>query len=87
MTADLVNVTLYGITNCDTVKRARAWLAAQGVAVAFHDFKKLGVPTDELDRWVDALGWEKLLNRQATPGAAWTKPRAQVPSTQPAPKP
>ena len=68
MTADLVNVTLYGITNCDTVKRARAWLAAQGAAVAFHDFKKLGVPTDELARWVDALGWEKLLNRQ---GSTW----------------
>ena len=63
-----MSVTLYGITNCDTVKRARAWLAAQGVAVAFHDFKKLGVPTDELDSWVDALGWERLLNRQ---GNTW----------------
>ena len=69
-------ITLYGITNCDTVKKARAWLADQGVAYTFHDFKKQGVPPEHLDRWIDALGWEKLLNRQ---GTTWRKldPQAQ----------
>lgn len=61
---------LYGIANCDTVKRARAWLAAQGRDVRFHDFKKQGVPEAELDRWIAALGWEPLLNRQ---GTTWRK--------------
>lgn len=61
-------ITLYGISNCDTVKRARAWLAAQGCEVAFHDFKKLGVPAPELDAWIAALGWDKLVNRQ---GNTW----------------
>jgi len=54
---------LHGIPNCDTVKRARAWLAEHGVAHEFHDFKKLGVPVDRLDAWVAALGWEPLVNR------------------------
>ena len=60
--------TLYGIANCDTVKRARAWLAGQGVAVQFHDFKKAGVPAPALDAWITALGWERLINRQ---GSTW----------------
>ncbi len=59
---------LYGIPNCDTVKKARAWLAAQGVDCAFHDFKKQGVPPDRLDAWLAAAGWETLLNRK---GTAW----------------
>ncbi len=63
-------ITLYGIPNCDTVKKARAWLAAQDVQHVFHDFKKSGVPTDHLDRWLGAAGWEKLLNRQ---GTTWRK--------------
>ena len=58
--------TLYGIAHCDTVKRARAWLAGRGVDVQFHDFKKAGVPADALDAWIAALGWERLLNRQGT---------------------
>jgi Spx/MgsR family transcriptional regulator len=58
--------TLYGITNCDTVKRARAWLGEQGVAYHYHDFKKDGVPEAELDRWLDAPGWEALVNRRGT---------------------
>ena len=58
--------TLYGIPHCDTVKRARAWLAGRGVDVQFHDFKKAGVPADALDAWIAALGWERLLNRQGT---------------------
>lgn len=58
--------TLYGITNCDTVKKARAWMAHQGVQYGFHDFRKAGVPADRLDAWLRAAGWEKLLNRQGT---------------------
>jgi Spx/MgsR family transcriptional regulator len=57
---------VYGIPNCDTVKRARAWLSEQGVAHTFHDFKKSGVPPQRLDAWVDAVGWETLLNRKGT---------------------
>ena len=62
--------TLYGIPNCDTVKKARAWLAGEGVDYRFHDFKKAGVPADRLDAWLAAAGWEKLLNRQ---GSTWRK--------------
>jgi arsenate reductase (glutaredoxin) len=59
-------ITLYGIPNCDTVKKARTWLADHSKAHEFHDFKKHGVPTAELARWADALGWEALLNRKGT---------------------
>ncbi|MBC5784395.1 ArsC family reductase [Ramlibacter sp. USB13] len=59
-------ITLYGIPNCDTVKKARAWLADRGVDHGFHDFRKQGVPADRLERWQAAAGWEKLLNRQGT---------------------
>ena len=59
-------ITLYGIPNCDTVKKARAWLAGQGVDYTFHDFRKQGVPAERLDRWMAAAGWEKLLNRKGT---------------------
>ncbi len=59
-------IILYGIPNCDTVKKARAWLGAQGVAHAFHDFKKQGVPEAALDAWLAALGWEALVNRKGT---------------------
>lgn len=65
-----MTITLFGITNCDTVKKARAWLADQGVAHEFHDFRKQGVPADRLDRWMREAGWEKLLNRQ---GTTWRK--------------
>lgn len=58
--------TLYGISNCDTVKRARAWLAEHGVTYAFHDYKKAGVPEADLRLWVARLGWEALLNRSGT---------------------
>ena len=61
---------LHGIPNCDTVKRARAWLAEQGVDYRFHDFKKAGVPAEALARWAEVVGWEKLLNRQ---GTTWRK--------------
>ena len=59
-------ISVYGISNCDTVKKARAWLTAQGMDYEFHDFKKLGVPERELALWIDALGWEKLVNRKGT---------------------
>jgi Spx/MgsR family transcriptional regulator len=59
-------LALYGIPNCDTVKRARAWLAERGVAVDFHDFKRAGLEAQRLARWTDALGWERLLNRRGT---------------------
>lgn len=61
---------LYGIANCDTVKRARAWLAERGEAHQFHDFKKAGVPAAGLAAWVAALGWEPLLNRR---GSTWRR--------------
>jgi Spx/MgsR family transcriptional regulator len=59
-------ITLYGIPNCDTVKRTRAWLDDHGAAYRFHDFKQAGVPPQALDAWVAAAGWEKLLNRKGT---------------------
>lgn len=63
-------ITLYGISNCDTVKKARAWLSEHGVSYVFHDFKKQGVPATELDKWLSAAGWETLLNRK---GTTWRK--------------
>ena len=63
-------ITLYGIPNCDTVQKARTWLAAHGKAHVFHDFKKQGVPPDRLAQWVETLGWESLLNRK---GSTWRK--------------
>ena len=72
-----MNIVLYGISNCDTVKKARAWLDGQGVAYQFHDFKKQGVPGEQLDGWISQLGWERLVNRQ---GTTWRKlaPAAQA---------
>ncbi|MES2634300.1 MAG: arsenate reductase [Pseudomonadota bacterium] len=66
---------LHGIPNCDTVKKARAWLTERGIDYTFHDFKKLGVPADRLDDWIAQVGWEKLVNRQ---GNMWRKLDAQV---------
>jgi len=65
-----MSITVYGIPNCDTVKKARTWLADHQVDIAWHDFKKHGVPATELDRWIKAVGWEKVLNRQ---GTTWRK--------------
>ena len=63
-------ITLYGIPNCDTVKKARSWLVEHGVAYEFHDFKKQGLALETLARWSDALGWQSLLNRK---GTTWRK--------------
>ena len=57
---------LYGIPNCDTVKKARTFLTAGGVVHDFHDYKKAGVPADALARWVARWGWEAVLNRAGT---------------------
>ncbi len=57
---------LYGIPNCDTVKKARTWLASRGVAHDFHDYKKSGIDRARLETWADAVGWDKLLNRAGT---------------------
>ena len=68
-------IIVYGIANCDSVKKARAWLTDQGLAHTFHDFKKHGVPADRLPAWHEAVGWEKLLNRQ---GTTWRKLGVEV---------
>ena len=65
-----MTLRLHGIPNCDTVKRARAWLTERGVPHDFVDFKKAGASAEDLQRWVQAVGWEKLLNRQ---GTTWRK--------------
>ena len=63
-------ITIYGIPNCDTMKKARAWLDAQGVAYGFHDYKKAGLDEARLRDWVEELGWQTLLN---TRGMMWRK--------------
>ena len=59
-------VTVYGIKNCDTMKKARAWLDQKGVAYTFHDYKAAGIDRDVLTRWMGQVGWETLLNRAGT---------------------
>ena len=61
---------MYGIANCDTVKKARAWFTERGMPHHFHDYKKQGVTAEHLDRWIGQLGWEPLLNRK---GTTWRK--------------
>jgi len=60
------SVTIYGIRNCDTMKKARAWLDDRGVAYAFHDYKRQGIDRVQLDKWADTAGWEALVNRAGT---------------------
>lgn len=70
-----MTVTVYGIKNCDTMKKAFAWLDAHGVAYAFHDYKKAGVPPGKLAAWARQVGAEALAN---TRGPTWRKiPEAQ----------
>ena len=61
-----MSLTLYGIPNCDTVKKARAWLDQHGLAYSFHDYKKAGADPAKLTAWCAAAGWEKVLNRAGT---------------------
>lgn len=63
-------VTLYGIPNCDTMKKARAWLGENAIDCHFHDYKKAGIDERRLRSWVSELGWEALLNRR---GMTWRK--------------
>jgi arsenate reductase len=59
-------LTIHGIKNCDTMKKARAWLDAAGIAYVFHDYKVSGADAGQLAAWVQALGWETVLNRAGT---------------------
>lgn len=61
-----MSVTIYGIRACDTMKKARDWLDAHGVAYAFHDYKSAGIDRARLEKWVGQVGWETLLNRAGT---------------------
>ena len=63
-------ITLYGIPNCDTIRKARRWLDERGVDYRFHDFRKDGLERDQLQAWVDELGWETLLNKR---GLMWRR--------------
>jgi Spx/MgsR family transcriptional regulator len=63
-------ITVYGIPNCDSVKKARTWLEQHGLTHAFHDFRKLGVPAEPLQQWLAQAGWERVLNRK---GTTWRK--------------
>jgi arsenate reductase len=64
--ATAVTTTLFGIRNCDTMKKAWTWLDQHGVAYEFHDYKKQGIERERLQAWVAKLGWEVLLNRSGT---------------------
>lgn len=61
-----MQVTIYGIKNCDTMKKARTWLDGQGIDYAFHDYKSSGIDHGSVERWCDAAGWEAVLNRAGT---------------------
>lgn len=61
-----MTITLYGIPNCDTVKKARDWLNNRGIGYNFHDYKKAGAPAAKLESWCGTAGWETLLNRAGT---------------------
>ncbi len=59
-------ITIYGIKNCDTMKKARAWLDKHGIGYLFHDYKTAGIERERLDQWCKKVGWESLLNRNGT---------------------
>jgi arsenate reductase len=61
-----MGTTMYGIKNCDTIKKARAWLEARGTDYRFHDYKVAGIPREKLEQWCRELGWETVLNRAGT---------------------
>lgn len=61
-----MTITMYGIRNCDTVKKARAWLDGRGIAYVFHDYKQAGIDAGTLRAWCDEFGWEAVLNRAGT---------------------
>ncbi|MGZ3159612.1 MAG: ArsC family reductase [Burkholderiaceae bacterium] len=59
-------ITLYGIPNCDTVKKARSWLDAHGLSYTFHDFKKSGLSNSQIQTWLHDVAWDVLVNRKGT---------------------
>lgn len=63
-------ITMFGIKNCDTIKKARKWLEAEGIEYQFHDYKKDGLNQEQLNTWVKDLGWEALINKR---GTTWRK--------------
>lgn len=65
---------VYGIPNCNTVKKARTWLTAEGIDYEFHDFKKQGISAEKLHEWCSVFGWEKVLNKK---GTTWKKLSAE----------
>lgn len=69
-------VTLYGIKNCDTIKKARRWLEANNIDYRFHDYRVDGLDSELLNGFINELGWEALLNTRGTTGINWTKPPA-----------
>jgi len=79
---DLKIMKLYGIKNCDTVKKARRWLDENGIAYDFHDFKKDGLTSEKLSEWEQAVGWEVLINKR---GTTWRKLPEEVRDTIAAP--
>ncbi|MDB5020283.1 MAG: Arsenate reductase and related [Pedobacter sp.] len=68
--SNLMNTIVYGIPNCNTVKKARTWLEEQEIEYTFHDFKKLGISTEKLNSWCAVFGWENVLNKK---GTTWRK--------------
>lgn len=66
MVASPMTVTIYGIPNCDTIRKARRWLDEHRIAYAFHDYKTAGIARAKLEGWADAVGWQTLLNRAGT---------------------
>lgn len=64
------SVTVYGISNCDTIRKAKSWLDKNNVQYSFHDYRKQGLDINLLNKWVDVLGWESLLNKR---GTTWRK--------------
>ncbi|WP_033924871.1 ArsC family reductase [Sphingomonas sp. 35-24ZXX] len=62
----MANITLHGIPNCDTMKKARVWLDQHGISYDFHDYKKIGISAEKLNGWAEAVGWEVLLNKAGT---------------------
>ena len=69
-TGTSTNITMYGIKNCDTIKKARKWLEAENIDYLFHDYKKEGITEEKLSVWIKQVGWELLLNKR---GTTWRK--------------
>lgn len=63
-----MSITVFGISNCDQVRKARNWLSEQGVEFTFHDFRKDGLSETQVTQWIESLGWEQVINKRST---AW----------------